>query len=579
MPYNINGVWTRTPDDPVPPIDAIRITDIRGNVVLYQRPLRPAVNFEDTPLAVRPLVDTRRTFDRIEAERIFGGVPEFGRITERTQREPLDLPIPKGYDVGNIRAICYAIDSGLSEKALFNFLGELKCTFVELESTIKIYSGTVMNLPLDRMTMVKKVFKDYTEQTELPARKTPCESCKKEYIYWNLMSIFAKPADREKSVEMKVCASCCKKLQKNVAICEKHFGAVLLGDVRPKCPLYPTKCKPVGYCTSAECLHKHMVFVHKGYNLRRWKTTKRLFSKTEGDIIKSDILSGVEFEVVGKNRQAMRTNIFKLGKVIGIDHDHSIDQFYLATEVVTPPASGRKLEDLINNVCVALLKDGFVVNNKCGLHVHIDLYRKFGHINVKPDFYKSLLAAYTIFEAQFYNLVPVERQRNVNIKTISDKFAGNLANKAYFDSTKFSKIWYRTGTDANVLRFRNEKRHETKYYWANFHSLLRNEGLEIRLMEGSIDARAILFWIRLQHEFIQKVAETPMMYKQFAELYNLANNQKQIDGDKFFLDFLKPDADLLEFIEERRMMKKASTRGAEMGENQITDIVEQLFRT
>lgn len=491
--------------------------------------------------------------------------------------EPVNMAIPNNYDVGNVRAICYAIDSGISKNELLVFITQLNATFIEVEAVVKLYKDVFKSMSAKRMMEVKEIFKAYAEKQQLPARKDPCYNCKKKFIYWNLINLFAKPADSDKTIEIQVCSQCHEKLKSNVAICANHHGVILLGDVKPECPLYPKKCIPKDSCTSKECLHHHMQMTHNGYMERRWKSSKRFLSGQKGGVINSDIITGVEFEVVGKNRQSLRTNVFKLGKYIGIDHDNSLHEAYLATEVVTPPASGRKLEDMIIKVGTALVKDGFVANKLCGLHIHIDLFKKYGHINVNPDFYKSLLAAYCVFESSFYSLVPASRARNSNIRTITDRYLDFFLQDGLVDKWKFSKLWYRTDNDNEAMARRNQKRHESKYYWANFHSLLRKEGLEIRLMEGTIDANSILWWIRLNHEFIAKVATMGNnFYKEFRPLYSKVMRNDRVES---LIEFLKPDPELLQFITSRAQMSRNSintTNAREVNDEHIANMLNDM---
>lgn len=473
----------------------------------------------------------------------------------RSERLPDDI---SPLDTGNIRAICYTINNGYTAVDLASFLDSCSPSFEELESTLKLYRE-YYSIDKSRRDEVKKVFKEYAEKTNIPARKKPCFNCKKEFIYWNLATIAVKPIDSDQTSEKDLCSPCYSKLSKHTSNCDKHMGVILLGNPSAVCPLYPKKCRPKNWCTSLECLHQHMQSVHKGYAERRWRSKKKFLSTQSGRIIKSDIMTGVEFEVVGKNKQSSRINSFKLSKAVGIDHDSSLhdehgNEFYLATEIITPPASGKKYEDLIEKVSAALVKDGFVANDKCGLHIHIDLFKKYGHINLNPNFYKGLLAAYVIFEDNFFSLAPVMRQKNPNVRFIYDKFSAALENPSYFLSTKFSKIWYRTDNDRHVVVHRAQKRHESKYYWVNFHSLLRKEGLEIRLLEGTTSAGTVLWWTRLQHEFIKRVGENKNFYKDYFHIYSTYRSSTRSGREKLFLEFLKPDKELLSFINDREKM-------------------------
>lgn len=488
--------------------------------------------------------------------------------------EPVQLSIPQNYDSGNVRAICYSIDSGSNAADLLKFLIDLRANTKELELVTRLYERE-LDLPASRKKVMLDAFDRFIKKSGKEINRIPCEMCGKKFIYWNLIDAYVKKAKNIHTSNVKICIKCYNPLKNKRLNCPVHGGALYLGTEKILCPLYPKKCVPHGYCDSAGCLHRHMMS-HKGYTERRWRATKRLHSSTNGEIINSNLVTGVEYEVIGKNKETTRTNIFKLGRGIGIDHDTSIDSFHLATELVTPPASGRKLEQMILKSSEALTKDGFIVNAKCGIHIHMDLFRKYGHINVNPDFYKSLLAAYCLFENTFYRLVPQSRQTNPNLRMINANYSNIFLEKELSKRLKFSKIWYRTERDADIQIFRNTKRHDTKKNWANFHSLLRKEGLEIRLMEGTIDAKSILWWIRLHHDFIERVAKEPDLYLRFAEM---TKNISRTDSVQRLIDFLKPSPDLLKFINDRKAMHESSTRNTNILNEDSIDRMVRMMQT
>jgi hypothetical protein len=498
----------------------------------------------------------------------------------REEALPSEIQIPSGYDIGNVRAICYSIETGLTIADLVPFLVNLSATFQELELVVEIYRKHEGAILIDRFIDIKQAFSTYSERLNSAPRKKPCYICSKNFIYWNLISqkVLLDDSINLKSIEM--CTECFRKKAKYELSCNKHLGYIYIGNMKAFCPLYPNKCKISNSCPNNQCLNEHAERTHKGYHTRRWKASKRFYSKTEGKVIKSDLLTGVEFEVIGKNKECLRKNLYKLGRKVGLDHDHSIQQFYLNTEVVTPPASGRKLENLIVLTSDALAKDGFIVNDRCGLHIHIDLFNKFGHININPDFYKSLLAEYILWEPIFYRLVPVARGSNANIKTIEDKYVQYFNSPGYVAQRKFSKIWYQTDDERSVTQRRNAKRDKTKYYWANFHSLLRKEGLEIRLMEGSVNANEILMWTKFNHDFINRVSKEQNSYLHFSERHIITRNASRERAFEMFLEWLGCDAEMAAFLKKRRAMHQGSSNSGvlNMNDRSFIDIMESVER-
>lgn len=503
------------------------------------------------------------------------------RAAQRT-RDPSRWSLPSQYDFGNVRAICYAIDNGLSIEEIAGFLVRISATRGEIDTVLAVYANYIaVDMTSPRMKAVAKAFELYTKDKKIDAHKEKCFRCKKEIIYWNLVSTRVKSYSKDEILKVGVCGKCSKILDKRMSACQKHNGIRFIDSCVVKCPLYPTKCFIKNFCDLPECLHHHMEQTHKGYAERRWKKSKKFLSKTSGKIITSNLMTGVEFEVIGKNKTSTRADIFKLGKSIGIDNDHSLhddnrNMYHMATEVVTPPASGIKLEDMVYKTCQALSKSSFMANHKCGLHIHIDLFTKYGHINSNPNFYKSLLAAYVLFEPVFYGLVPKVRYHNINIKPIADRYIGLFREGDWTKRMRFSKIWYRTEDDRSVLEMRSQKRHESKYYWANFHSLLRKEGLEIRLMEGSIDAEDILWWTRLHHEFIEAVSELPDYYTTFETRWNLLKNLTVPHVIEMFMEFIKASPEMKEFIKRRyQMHENSSDRGSDISDDTMERLVEQ----
>lgn len=361
-----------------------------------------------------------------------------------------------------------------------------------------------------------------------------------------------------KTVNNVICQSCNEK--EIVVFCRDHNNFVFEKN-RVVCPIFPEKCSIFNICQKPGCDESHARKAHKGMEKRSWKRSKKFLTTKHGEIIKSPLMVGVEFETIGVDNSATRKNIFRLDRNIGIDTDLSIRDYIYGTEIQTPPATNAKLENIVVSVTNAMKEGRFTVNGRCGSHIHIDLFKKYGKLSENPKFYKSLLAAYAYFESVFFDLVPNDRKNNRFALSLLPRYHKLLmTNKSFVEKKRFSKVWYLTSNVDDVERFKKElnlsreemcsgsRHHATKYMWANFHSLIRGEGLEIRLLEGTLDSNLVLNWINLHQRFIEGVSKYE---KKFYELYDDQAIKKSVEKYNFFTEILGNHKETNEFVAKR----------------------------
>lgn len=368
-----------------------------------------------------------------------------------------------------------------------------------------------------------------------------CYYCKKKQVNAENF-IFTKNNGEHNPV--KLCSGC----QKGVLpFC--YFHSTYYEKNNVKCQLFPEKCT-YSFCPISGCEENHLKTAHKKvYQERSWKNVKKFLSKASGKIITSDIPVGIEIEAVGKNNQVKRLNIFKVARQVGLTTDMSLRGNYEPIEIQTPPASGIKLEKLITDCTDSMKKDGFMTNLSCGLHIHIGLEQKFGNLHKNPLFYKNLFLTYLYFEPAFFSLVHPDRRSNRFCRSIEQRYNIFLTNKKSIDrlfSQKFSKSWYLTDSPREIKQRIREKRDDTKYLWCNFHSIFRKQGLEIRLLEGTLDEKLILNWIKLHQLFIEKVVS---MKGESRNWKDQLPNRESVSG---LLTWINADIKLQEYMLERK---------------------------
>ena len=377
----------------------------------------------------------------------------------------------------------------------------------------------VLDINMSRLGReTKRVLEDYLNRMLTDDDIITCYLCKGKILPTKITkaNFIFQDDNFNKTYEKNICKKCYNKLKGgklNYKFCRYHV-AFFDSSVEVKCGLFD-KCHPKDTCPNPQCLELHYRNVHSKYHKRKWKPAKKYIGGNTGEIITSELPVGIEFEIIGKDDGATRKNIFKLDKNIGIGTDASINGFIYPTEIQTPPASLRKLERMTQEVCDSVIEDGMIINNKCGNHIHIGTYNLYGSITKNPDFYRSLLYGYIIFEKFFRFSVPITRQHNPNVRWLDNHKSYMLNNWNNYPTSKFSHFWYMNNNDTSIGIMRKDQRgNGTKYIWANFHSLFQSMGLEIRLLEASLNPKTTLNWISFNQKFIDGIASlTEPLYK------------------------------------------------------------------
>lgn len=155
------------------------------------------------------------------------------------------------------------------------------------------------------------------------------------------------------------------------------------------------------------------------------------------------------------------------------------------TEMVTPIC---RYEDIvtIQELVRKLRSAGAIVNNKCGIHIHIDAspfnagtLRNITNIMASKEdlIYKTLQ-------------VDVARERQY-CKKVEQNFLEELNRRKPKTLDQVSRIWY-NGEDG-----RYEHYHDTRYHCLNLHSVFQKGTIEFRLFNSTTHAGKIKAYIQL----------------------------------------------------------------------------------
>ena len=195
---------------------------------------------------------------------------------------------------------------------------------------------------------------------------------------------------------------------------------------------------------------------------------------------------GVEIEVSHFD-PAKETDLYNVIKKWGgvIKGDGSIrgeNEF----EINTAPAKGRKFVTQIKEICKVLKEGKAKANKSCGLHVHVDA-RDFE----EKDKLKAVLL-WSKIEGQMLEKVPAYRRNN-----------------------SYAVPWETTAQDLNRLKFDNGKYsfrrvvgryfNYDRYHTMNFGAFNSHKTLENRMHQGTVNAKKIIEWARLNSQILDFV--------------------------------------------------------------------------
>ncbi len=132
----------------------------------------------------------------------------------------------------------------------------------------------------------------------------------------------------------------------------------------------------------------------------------------------------------------------------------------------------------IDNLCEYANKHGWRVNSACGFHLHIDLKGE------DSDGLKAIALAYhTTYDVWKHFAIPPRLLRDY-CKPMESTLQDYL-------TCKHTDDWRKLATN---LRGR--------YYWVNWKAYYDHGSLEIRLLEGTLDAERIKNWVRAHTTFV-----------------------------------------------------------------------------
>lgn len=152
-------------------------------------------------------------------------------------------------------------------------------------------------------------------------------------------------------------------------------------------------------------------------------------------------------------------------------------------ELVSPICTYKDIP-LIMKIVQALKDAGMVVNDSCGIHVHVDT-KAMSAANLKC---LSLMLAAK--EELLFKALKVEKSRRLRYcRKMKHSFVDDLRSERDLDMNTLKRLWYQEGVNG-CLHY-----HSSRYSGLNLHSLFENKGIEFRYFNGSDDSERIRAYI------------------------------------------------------------------------------------
>lgn len=224
----------------------------------------------------------------------------------------------------------------------------------------------------------------------------------------------------------------------------------------------------------------------------------------------TDHYVGIEIECYTKcNRKTLALSMVCLDenihKYVTIKDDGSLrpPSGYNSQEICIQ-AKESEVKSILNTVCKALQKNGGMVNNACGLHVHMDMRNRN-----RDDAYWNLLTAQDIL----YSMQPKSRE----------------------DGTYSKKRATRSET---MPEPRRDASGSDRYYGVNYHSFAKHKTIEVRLHAGTVDFNKIANWVDLLVKVVntpKRIRQKPKDIKSFTKAFSIGDDLAKYVSDRISL--------------------------------------------
>lgn len=256
--------------------------------------------------------------------------------------------------------------------------------------------------------------------------------------------------------------------------------------------------------------------------------------KEKGAIVRSTRIFSCEVEALTGQNNGVRRLSIALPEECGLGGDGSVhsdndEESEVAFEIQTPKLAGKKGEECLRRAVSALHASEAIVNNTCGLHIHLDgkgimLPRRGEYPMALIQLWKTHL----LFEDVILSFLPYRRRSNQFCRLMAGSF--KLTEIDICESmADVEKLWYKVTNFRDIKANKEHHYHTSRYFGVNFHSLLANRHLEIRYHSGTTNGRKMLEWANLHCLLLDACAAKKMSLDFFKEAQTTTDLRQKTD--------------------------------------------------
>lgn len=160
-----------------------------------------------------------------------------------------------------------------------------------------------------------------------------------------------------------------------------------------------------------------------------------------------------------------------------------------SVEVVSPICEYKDIDD-IQQIVRDLRRNHAIVNDSCGIHVHVDASKH------TPRTLRNIANIMYAKEDLLYKALQIEVNREHYCKKMEESFMREINQRKPRTMGQMKDIWYRENPDS-LHNFRGAHYDQSRYHGLNLHSVFDKGTVEFRLFNGTLHAGEIKSYIQL----------------------------------------------------------------------------------
>lgn len=238
------------------------------------------------------------------------------------------------------------------------------------------------------------------------------------------------------------------------------------------------------------------------------------------------------------DQAARKWKIMRDSSIHAVRNDNandSMDEYKV--EFVTPPLNYADIE-LLQNIIRKLREGGAVVNESCGIHIHVD------GSNHNPASLKKLINFMIARQDLIYEALEIGSRGDRWCKKLNEKILKDMKSCKDLTKNEAERIWYSAANDDYSRGVSHDHYNETRYHGCNLHSYFSKGTVEFRLFNSTLHAGKIKAYIQFclavsawaitsQEKIVFRSMAGYTPKKKVTIMRNILTNRLGLYGDEF----------------------------------------------